>query len=564
MQPLSTIDLLSTELFQLHYKNASRKKRLELSYLRARAIAKYWALTLDDVVRVSPKSQRAHMDGIIVRDPVAHINLSIQYNLVVGTLATYVKKRPDLEPLIREFLEFDICGAFMLNEVGHGCDARNLETTASWESDGGFNLNTPNRNAAKFMPPSMPMAGIPRVALVMARLLVEGEDRGIRPFVVPINDGYRMCQGVKSWQVLLPPIGCGEMLDHSLTTFDNVRLEASAMLGDLVKPGNLRAQFLFAIGQLRLGSLALSLWTIPFLKCAAFIAGKYSQQRTVQEGVQGERVPILSFRTQQLPIARALAHVAVMEPLVEWVVSQQNNSSLGIMSRHALSAALKSLFVFNGQESLSALVERSGAQGMFPENQMANVESLTRCTSIAEGELLVLCIRHATEILLERCEIPEAENPTSLLAKHESGLIAELRELLKTFKGHRSPEYNKFILPRCRPMMLAIGQRMAFEIAAKRGVDGDLLAMYESEAVRSDSSWYVECLELSRAAQYEMESTACDAVMSQLNRHLDDLGIEPYCTAPMLSGAKWDDFINVARTFTAKADGRAAVFHPRL
>ncbi|PYH85117.1 acyl-CoA oxidase [Aspergillus uvarum CBS 121591] len=535
MQPLSTIDLLSTELFQLHYKNAPRKERLELSYLRARAIAKHWALTLDDVVRVSPKSQRAHMDGIIVRDPVAHINLSIQYNLVVGTLATYVKKRPDLEPLIREFLEFDICGAFMLNEVGHRCDARNLETTASWNSDGGFILNTPNRNAAKFMPPSMPMAGIPRVALVMARLLVEGEDRGIRPFVVPINDGYRMCQGVKSWQVLLPPIGCGEMLDHSLTTFDNVRLKASAMLGDLAKPGNLRAQFLFAIGQLRLGSLALSLWTIPFLKCAAFIAGKYSQQRTVQEGVKGDRVPILNFRTQQLPIARALAHVAVMEPLVEWVVSQQNNY-----------AALKSLFVFNGQESLSALVERSGAQAMFPENQMANVESLTRCTSIAEGELLVLCIRHATEILLERCEIPEAENPTSLLAKHESGLIAELRELLETFKGHRSPEYNKFILPR------------------SGGIDGDLLAMYESEAVRSDSSWYVECLELSRAAQYEMESTACDAVMSQLNRHLDDLGIEPYCTAPMPSGAKWDDFINVARTFTAKADGRAAVFHPRL
>lgn len=105
---------------------------------------------------------------------------------------------------------------------------------------------------------------------------------------------------------------------------------------------------------------------------------------------------------------------------------------------------------------------------------------------------------------------------------------------------------------------------MAFEIAAKRGVDGDLLAMYESEAVRSDPSWYVECLGLSRAAQYEMESTACDAVMSKLNRHLDDLGIEPYCTAPMLSGAKWDDFINVARTFTARADGRAAVFHPRL
>ncbi|RAL13275.1 uncharacterized protein BO97DRAFT_442692 [Aspergillus homomorphus CBS 101889] len=479
------------------------------------------------------------MDGIIIRDPVAHINITIQYNLVVGTVAS---------------------GAFLLNEVGHGCDARNLETTASWQPDGKFTLNTPNGNAAKFMPPSMPIAGTPRVALVMARLLVEGEDRGIRPFVVPINDGYRMCQGVK----LLSAIGCGDMFDHSLTTFDNVRLEASAMPGDLAKPDDLRLAFLAVIGRLRIGALALSLWIIPFLKTAAFIAGKYSQQRTVQEGVHGERVPFLTFRNQQLPIARALAKIAVMEPFVEWAASQQNNSSLSIMSRHALSVVLKATFIANAQESLGALLERTGAQGMFPENQISNEESLVRCTSTAEGELLVLCIRHATEILLGPSRVPKAENPPSLLAEHEGGINAGLQELLKTFEGHRSAGYNKYILPQCRPMILAIGQRMAFELAPKRGVDRDLLAMYEAEAVRSDSSWYVERLGLSRAAQYEMESTACDAVMSQLNRHLDGLGIEPYCTAPMLPAAKWDDFVSVAQAFTGKADGSGSVFQSKL
>lgn len=49
------------------------------------------------------------------------------------------------------------------------------------------------------MPPSMPVAGIRRVAVVFARLLVNGEDRGLRPFIVPINDGHQMVKGVKSW-----------------------------------------------------------------------------------------------------------------------------------------------------------------------------------------------------------------------------------------------------------------------------------------------------------------------------------------------------------------------------
>lgn len=34
------------------------------------------------------------------------------------------------------------------------------------------------------------------VAVVIARLLVEGEDRGVRPFLVPLGDGHEMCKGV--------------------------------------------------------------------------------------------------------------------------------------------------------------------------------------------------------------------------------------------------------------------------------------------------------------------------------------------------------------------------------
>ena len=46
------------------------------------------------------------------------------------------------------------------------------------------------------MPPTVP-AGLPTVAVVWARLVVFDEDRGVRPFIVYLNDGKQMCTGVK-------------------------------------------------------------------------------------------------------------------------------------------------------------------------------------------------------------------------------------------------------------------------------------------------------------------------------------------------------------------------------
>jgi acyl-CoA oxidase len=46
------------------------------------------------------------------------------------------------------------------------------------------------------MAPTLPFGGVPRVGILMARLMVRGEDRGIRPFIVSLNDGKTMCTGV--------------------------------------------------------------------------------------------------------------------------------------------------------------------------------------------------------------------------------------------------------------------------------------------------------------------------------------------------------------------------------
>jgi hypothetical protein len=52
------------------------------------------------------------------------------------------------------------------------------------------------------MPPNTVRSGLPVIAVVIARLMVDGEDRGVRPFLVPMSDGSKMCTGVTSKCVL--------------------------------------------------------------------------------------------------------------------------------------------------------------------------------------------------------------------------------------------------------------------------------------------------------------------------------------------------------------------------
>jgi hypothetical protein len=56
-------------------------------------------------------------------------------------------------------------------------------------------------------------------------------------------------------------------------------------------------------------------------------------------------------------------------------------------------------------------------------------------------------------------------------------------------------------------MIWAIGDRMAYEAVVNMGIDSDLLALYEAGVVKTDSSWYVEHLGLSRASRSRRSSS---------------------------------------------------------
>lgn len=226
----------------------------------------------------------------------------------------------------------------------------------------------------RFMPASTPSFGVPKVALVMARLIVDNEDRGCRFFIVPICNEKEMYRGVRSTR--LPPRSGTCPLDFSITTFDHVVLPHTAIVSsdihDLAAPVRGLESWWDEIWRIQLGTLSVPAPWVSALKTVAFIGGRYSSWRCIL-GKHNQPTPILSFRTQQWAVAHATAVGLVMDnwyPLVVRQALEQRDPRV----RHALSVIAKATICRHFQRCVSEVAERCGAQGTFDQNYMARIE----------------------------------------------------------------------------------------------------------------------------------------------------------------------------------------------
>ena len=64
-------------------------------------------MTVDDITTTSPRFWQFHCDPAMSLDCGASLLALIQYNLCVGTLANYIKVRPELAPLVEDLLRYD-------------------------------------------------------------------------------------------------------------------------------------------------------------------------------------------------------------------------------------------------------------------------------------------------------------------------------------------------------------------------------------------------------------------------------------------------------------------------
>jgi alkylation response protein AidB-like acyl-CoA dehydrogenase len=183
------------------------------------------------------------------------------------------------------------------------------------------------------------------------------------------------------------------MLDHYITTFNHVTLPSSALLGSLDKPASARANFLSVISRISVGTLAISSAMIPVLKRCAFVAGKYSLRRMIHGPDGRVPIPIISFRTQQIPILHTLAPIAVFDAWLLEATERFSDTGLEASVRHGIATCLKATVAKATQESLYTLAERCGAQGLYEHNHIIESQLECRGISISEGDVLTICIR---------------------------------------------------------------------------------------------------------------------------------------------------------------------------
>ncbi|TCD66595.1 hypothetical protein EIP91_001152 [Steccherinum ochraceum] len=531
-------------------------ERAEISYQRARAIARAYGLTAQDIVFLKSKFWALHADPICSMDGAAATLLTTQFNLVAGTLAPFAFQRPELEPLLQQVLDFEVSAHFLLTEIGHDLDSPNLQTTATLLSSGEFDLHTPSPQAAKWTSPTYPVGCLPRVGIVIAQLIIAGENFGVRPFVVALGDGRKMCSGVQLRSV--PARNGAPNADHSMISFTNVRLPFQALLGTLDMPRNLRHNFLSVIWRVGVGSLTSSNLAIAAFRASVYAAGRYSLRRKVVAD-NGKLKPVMAFRPQQIPVMHALAQAAVLGAFGGLAARQFINPRVDSRVKHGVAATLKTIMTLHCQDSLHVLARRCNSQGLFEYNQILEAQLEMRGTALAEGDVLALCIRLASELLTGRYELPSPSDPSSFLARHEAGLFDEARAVIIQLDADKTSTscepFNRLVLPLCQPLIEAIGHRMAYEAAVRANVDSDLIALYVAGALKHDPSWYVEHLGITRRQIAEMEDRALGVAVPRVEGLLEGMGMRKYCTTPIVSDEAWEGFIEGLEVF----EGDAAV-----
>lgn len=329
----------------------------------------------------------------------------IHYNLFLGSLLDH-DPHPARRRHLDDLLAMRRIGTFLCTELDHGNDAAALETTATLDRETGtYVLHTPHPGARKYMPNTSP-AGGPKSAVVAARLLADGRDHGVFLLLAELADADGPRPGV---HVELLPERTGSPVDHCLTSFDRVRLPASALLtgdhgrlgpdGSTVSgPGSRRKRFLRSIGRVTEGKLCMSAAGVGASRAALAIAVRYAGLRRISGTSAGSRVPLSAHRshTDRLLAACATAYATTFlhrAATRAWAGHAPEDRARA----ERLVAVTKAWNTWRTRDVLVECRERCGAQGLFPANGLAELPLNVEGAITAEGDNLAVWVKAAAE-----------------------------------------------------------------------------------------------------------------------------------------------------------------------
>ncbi|KAJ3529548.1 hypothetical protein NM208_g9704 [Fusarium decemcellulare] len=217
---------------------------------------------------------------------------------------------------------FEILGSYSQTELGHGSNVRAIETTATFDQKTDeFIVNSPTRTSTKYW---IGAAGVWAThSIVVARLLIRGNDYGIHLFLTQLRDldRHELMPGVEIYE-LGPKVFQGMLgMENGALQFHNVRIPRSQMLarnarverdGSYVAPTNVHD----SLGSMvAVRALMAEITAFPLLR-AISVAYHYTKfRRQFKKSDQDQETVVFGYasvRYRLLPLlAQAIALVLV-------------------------------------------------------------------------------------------------------------------------------------------------------------------------------------------------------------------------------------------------------------
>ncbi|MFJ2008317.1 acyl-CoA dehydrogenase family protein [Streptomyces chartreusis] len=541
----------------------TRNEECRRSYERARFLSERFPAhkgTTPDYRRIF-----ALLEWSAVGDCTTATILVIHYTLATGTLLRHSEDRTDLDDYLDELTSMRSVGLYLATEMGYGNNLSALQTEAVYdETTDEFVVTTPTPAAQKFMP-NTALTDRPKIAIVMARLKVAGKDHGVFPFLVRISDNSGLCPGVQAVPI---PEKTSLALDNGLTAFDGVRVPRRNLLGgtfgqvgvDGIFTSDVsshRARFKKSISALVAGRVGNPATALACARASVHIALRYAMRRTTFGVGEHAEVPILAYRSHQLPLFKCLASTYAMTFLMNHVKRRFCESPDDVTPEtELLIAVTKSLAGWVASDVIHICRERCGAQGMLAVNRIADYVGVAQAAVTAEGDSLVLLATVAGQMLTAStlsdgqgaaasrpepaADLTDPDLLAALLHHRAHAMRAEARNAMSSAvaRGERGmASWNATAQP-ALAMAKAHGAAAAMDlfieqIARVRSKEvrhalRSLAALYGLSEVADDAGWFASRKVLTAEQVWQLDpaqDSLCEDIVPQVGLLIDGFGL---------------------------------------
>lgn len=435
--------------FDTHDLSMDAKRVLtldQLKHLSSRNI-----LTVEDVFE-RPMRYFAGAEIFNMFAPTMAIKIGVHYTLFGGAVASLGTKKH------RQFIDMansleSLC-SFSLTEMGHGSNARAVETIATFDKEKDeFVIHSPTTMAQKYFIGGS-VHGTHTV--VFAQMMIDGVDHGVQAFVVQLrpkisssNTSSNASSSTSAHTThaghaghgssaspsngasghVNPPSahpGYGEVyptirikdcghkqglqgVDNGRIMFEHHRVPRDHLLdrfGYVTREGKYEtdiksnaARFATMIGALIYGRVGLSLASVALSKLGLTIAIRYASER-LQFGPPGKpEIPILDFLSHQrrllIPLAKTYAYHFAGRRLLQQV--QANDQK----KLHILAAGMKAMATWHVNDVMAVARQCCGGQGYLSENRLGEMKADVEIYTTFEGDNVVLLQQVAASLLKE-------------------------------------------------------------------------------------------------------------------------------------------------------------------